>query len=472
MNNNARKIWIALIASVLGLAVLSTLFLTEQRPPDIVVIVMDTTRRDHLSCYGYESNTTPTLDELADESTVFARAYSTSGWTNSAHASLFTGLFPSAHQTTQRRWSMTEEHTTLAEVLSDHGYTTFAAVENPMLARRHRFDQGFDTYIETWKGPTNTAQSHSVLTQWRQFLNARDSKKPFFAFFNLITPHSPYDSLPVRDNPFITDPSIRCDDNRWRDFYLGRASFSPAEYQHLRERYDGELLVTDLVIGRIIAELKSRNAWDNTLLVVTADHGENIGDHDMVDHVFSLHETLTQIPLIIRYPLRFGANTVDERRVQLTDLFPTILDCAGIDPGKYASQGRNLLDETLSSEDGVVICEYDYPLQAINAFAPQDRDNPALEPYRRDLKSVTMNGCKLIWASDGKHELYDLERDPNETKNLIDSEAFHEIRLSLARRLERAVAQSIQMRAAGSATPTETLDEDTREALKALGYLD
>jgi arylsulfatase A-like enzyme len=192
----------------------------------------------------------------------------------------------------------------------------------------------------------------------------------------------------------------------------------------------------------------------------------------MVDHVFSLYETLTQIPLIIRHPLRFAADTVDQRRVQLTDLFPTILDCAGIDTGKYPSQGRNLLDKTFSSEDGVVICEYDYPLQAINAFAPQDRDNSALEPYRRDLKSVTMNGRKLIWASDGKHELYDLERDPNETKNLIDSEAFRKIRLLLARRLERAVAQSVQMRAAGSATPTDTLDEDTREALRALGYLD
>ncbi len=192
----------------------------------------------------------------------------------------------------------------------------------------------------------------------------------------------------------------------------------------------------------------------------------------MVDHVFSLYETLTQIPLIIRYPLRFGANTVDERRVQLTDLFPTILNCAGIDTGKYPSQGRNLLDETFSSEEGLVICEYDYPLQALNSFAFHDQDNPALEPYRRELKSVTLNGCKLIWASDGRHELYDLERDPNETENLIDSEAFREIRRSLARRLERTVAEGVQMRAEGSATPTEALDEDTREALKALGYLD
>lgn len=159
--------------------------------PNILIIVMDTVRQDHLSCYGYGRNTTPHLSELAKESKVFYNAYSTSSWTNPAHASLFTGLYPVTHKTTQENWQMSHHLTTLSEVLSNEGFETFGIVENPMLGKHNNFDQGFSHYYETWRKKEGSESENEAFLRFKQCIGKRNEEKPFFMFINFIEPHNP-----------------------------------------------------------------------------------------------------------------------------------------------------------------------------------------------------------------------------------------------------------------------------------------
>ncbi|GAI17193.1 unnamed protein product, partial [marine sediment metagenome] len=304
----------------------------EPGPPNVVLVVMDTVRCDRLSCYGYFRLTTPNLDKLLEESRQYTRAYSTSCWTIPAHASLFTGLYSMTHKATQENVVLDENLITLAEILQDHNYSTVAITENPTLNKERNFDQGFDRFYETWKikGGEKEADRDGVNPAIACFNEAVSNPRPFFIFVNLIEPHSPYDSSGNMKETFLTDTSIPLTKNMFVSYYLGWKSFTPAELNHLNELYDAELLYVDHLIGQMIKILKKSKLWDETIFIVTSDHGENIGDHGHMDHIFSLHETLIKIPLIIRYPKNFSPGTRDDRSVQLVDIFPTLLNLLDI----------------------------------------------------------------------------------------------------------------------------------------------
>jgi arylsulfatase A-like enzyme len=447
-------------------------------PPNVVVIVMDTARGDRLSCYGYARETSPRLEEIARSATTYANAHSTSSWTAPGHASLFTGLFPAAHGATQEDWHLDEGLTTLAEALSAHGYRTVGIVENPMLSRDLGYAQGFAEYHEVWLPRTRPGPRSLALDRFVETVGGEAPGRPFFIFVNLIEPHSPYDSSRQFRDRFVTDESITLDANEWRDYYVGRRTFTGAELTHLNELYDAELLFTDYVVGKMADALDDAGLLDRTVFIVTSDHGENIGDHGHMDHVFSLYETTTRIPLLVRYPARFAPGSTAESPVQLTDVFPTVLDLAGIDPAAYPSQGRTLLGEL--PRDREVFCEYYYPRQAINGYRSlTDRRSPRLEPYRRRIKSLTSGGMKLIRGSDGRDELYDLRRDPGELTNIVDSPEQAATVRALEARISELVKRWSAGRAAGEheagetqGTPDAKLDEATREALRSLGYLE
>jgi len=440
-------------------------------PPNVVLIVMDTARQDRLSCYGYPRETSPRLSELAESAAVYSNAYSTSSWTAPGHASLFTGLFPVAHGATQEDWDLDPDLTTIAEVLSDHGYRTIGIVENPMLTRDLGYAQGFSKYHEVWLPRTRPQPGSEALDRFVNTLDAA-SDGPIFVFVNLIEPHSPYNSSRQFRDRYLSDPAIPLEANEWREYYVGRRTFSDEEIRHLNELYDAELLFTDHVVGEMADALRERGLWERTLFVVTSDHGENIGDHDHMDHVFSLYETTTRVPLVIHHPPLFAPGSVVEAPVQLTDLFATILAVARVDAAPYPSHGRSLLSETGAGEREV-LCEYYYPRQAIKGYRRlDDRTSPLLAPYRRQIRSLTAGGMKLVWGSDGANELYDLSADPDERVNLIDSAEHAETRLELTGRLGEVVEAYRRERADTTAVPDEELDDATREALRSLGYLE
>jgi arylsulfatase A-like enzyme len=446
--------------------------------PNVVLIVMDTARADRLSCYGYERETSPRLAGLATASATYSNAYSTSSWTAPGHASLFTGLFPVAHGATQEDWGLDGELTTVAEVLSANGYRTVGIVENPMLSPDLGYAQGFGEYHQVWLPRTRPGPGSEALDRFVEVVGGATPGEPFFVFVNLIEPHSPYNSSRQFRERFLTDPSIPLEANEWREYYVGRRTFSEGEITHLNELYDAELLFTDHLVGEMADALEELGLLDGTVFIVTSDHGENIGDHGHMDHVFSLYETTTRVPLVVRYPPLFAPGSTVESPVQLIDLFPTVLALAGADPAEHPSHGLSLLGDLPPDRD--VLCEYYYPRQAVKGYRRlDDRKSPRLEPYLRRIRSLTAGGMKLIWGSDGRSELYDLRVDPDERVDVADSPEHEGTLAALTERLAglveahgRELPDAPDTASERSDGPDDALDEETLEALRSLGYLE
>ncbi len=457
--------------------------------PNVMIIVMDTVRQDHLSIYGHKRDTTPRLRQLVKSSRTYYNAYSTSGWTPPAHASLFTGLYPIAHKTTQENWAMSNQLTTLAEIFSAQGYETIGIAENGMLNKKNNFNQGFSIYYEAWKEHRKKQKSFKVralkklgiqsnqniaFNLFKKSFKEINKEKPFFMFVNFMEPHSPYDSSQQFRSQFLSNKSLKVYSNKLKDYLLGKINFSHDELKHLNELYDAEILYVDYWIGEMIDELKERNAWDNTIFIVTSDHGENIGDHSMVDHVFSLYESTIRIPLVIHYPRVFPANSKDYNIVQLTDIFPTLLEMTGIGTEKYLSQGNDISDINHQPER-VAFSEYYYPKQVLAIFDEQERKSIRLKKYKRQIRAIISNNMKYIWGSDGNCELYDIVQDPQENDNLLNNMIYQKKKLEMDELVENMVkkyGQSDYIKHSSSLpAPNRGIDKQTIDELKSLGYI-
>jgi arylsulfatase A-like enzyme len=460
-----------LLAPALAVTILTPGCL-HQKTPNIVLVVMDTVRQDHLSCYGYDRATSPNVSELTKTSTVYSNAYSTSCWTAPAHASLFTGLFPVAHRSTQENPDLQPELVTLAEILNKEGYQTFGITENGVLHHASNFCQGFDEYYETWILEDDYGDENPACAIFAQLLRKRDRSNPFFVFVNLIAAHAPYEPPTAFFAKVSTGlPRPECSGESWRDYFLGRIDHSADDFACIQDHYDAEVMYVDDLVGRMMSEVKSAGLWENTVFIATSDHGENLGDHEMLFHVFNLYETTTRVPLIIHYPKLFRSGMTDSRIVQLVDLFPTLLTIAGADVRLYPSHGISLLDEDVT-ENRSVVCEYYYPNQALRVFGEKDRDHPRLAPFKRRLRSITEDGMKLVVGSDGRNELYDLRIDPNEQKNLIDHEGYGAEKRDLGGRLKATLSSYSRDAIAVSGLPSEPIDEATKRQLRSLGYME
>ena len=437
-------------------------------PPDVVLIVIDTVRPDHLGLYGYERDTSPNLEALARGGRTWNRARSTSTWTSPAHASLFTGLYPGSHHTTQESWTLPESLSTVAEVLAERGYTTAAVVGNPMLTQERGFAQGFDTFEETWRGAGATTDRRS-LAEIKDLVPALPS--PFFLFVNLIGPHSPYDSCGPECERWVRDPFRSPRSNRWRAVYRGRHEFQSEELARLGGLYDAELRRADAILGEIVASIRQRGRIDETLLVVTSDHGENLGDHEHIDHVFSLYDSTVRVPLVIRQPERFVAGSRSDALAQLPDLFSTILSAAGIAPGEATNQGIDLAhDEAIANRPHVL--EYYEPVQAIRGLyrrsTPEEKER--LDHWNRKLEGIVTNRYKLVRASDGATELFDLTTDSGEHEDLSGRADHRALRSELEASLDAWLARySVGSDGDTSHAP---VSEETRRALEAIGYIE
>jgi arylsulfatase A-like enzyme len=245
--------------------------------------------------------------------------------------------------------------------------------------------------------------------------------------------------------------------------------FTPDEIEHLRELYDGEILYSDFLIREMFKELKRAGMWEETVVIITSDHGENIGHHDMMDHVFSLYESTIHVPLIIRIPNGRSRGVQDSRLVQLTDLFPTMLALARLDCREYPSQGTDLFafGEAVREE---ILCEYYYPVQVLQCYDEARREHPLLEPYKRRIRCLIQDSKKLIWGSDGRNEFYDLSQDPHEVDNLIHDAGYADDIDGMTERLQALIAQYASVRADAPPADASDLDDETRERLRSLGY--
>ncbi len=298
-----------LVVAVGCLAVLSACGRAPSAPPNIVLIVLDTVRADRLSCYGYHRPTSPRIDELCARGIRFDRASSTSTWTLPAHASVFTGLYPVEHGATQENATLGAGPATLAEILSDRGYATLGVSANPIVSRDAGFARGFDRFEETWREARRERapgrDPHPNLDAVAKLLET--APEPFFLFVNFIEAHAPYAPpeplrsrfLSDRATPALVEAAAAASTST---FYLEPDAITAETFAVLSDLYDGEIAYVDALVGRLVESLETSGRLDRTMLVVTSDHGENLGDHRHFRHVFSLYVSTVRVTLIFVLP--------------------------------------------------------------------------------------------------------------------------------------------------------------------------
>ena len=320
------------------------------REPDynVLVITIDTLRPDRLGCYGYNRPTSPRIDEVAARSVLFEQVVCSSPQTLPSHASIFTGLHPRTHKSISHESVLPGDATTLAEILSERGYQTAAFISSHVLDRKYGLNQGFDKYWQVNEGmrprQREMAQQRGIDPTTNEVLSwlKDNGRSKFFAWIHWFHPHRPY----------VPPLEVRA---RFVDNYLGDANSStefimkvwreeidlPEEdLRYISQLYDGEIAFTDQQVGRVLDALDSLGVSDRTIVVITADHGEMLYEHEYYfGHDIALYEECIRVPLVIDHP---GLGVTPKRLpglVQSIDIFPTVLDFLGIDePGWHGGQ--------------------------------------------------------------------------------------------------------------------------------------
>lgn len=459
--------------------------------PNVVWIVLDTTRRDHLGCYGHPGQLTPELDRLANESAVYEDAISPSPWTVPAHASMFTGLHPVTHGCSREHhlW-LDDDFVTVAEMLRSEGYRTLALYSNWWLGSTNQL-QGFDTAVplgkpyfflalrelsmavgfpERW-ADKGGSQACEELTKW--LAQNHDSDSPFFLFVNLVEPHSRY--LPPRAERSAHLP---------QDIgYAKAASFAlhfntvtahatetndPYTKRVIGNLYMSSIQYQDRLVGELLSLLREYTDSDNTLLIVTSDHGENLGDGGRWGHSHAINDVLIHVPLIIRYPKRFTPGSRISGLCQLVDLVPTVYDVIGQPLPVPSLPGRSLVpDRFVGRKEAFaqVAPNHDH-FSEIEATLGWKVGIARFNVHRRVIRTKEY---KYVWISDGRRQLFCLSGDPAETVNLVDREP--KLAAELDQRLSRWWTAQPTYTAERESTNAERVKEDTIEKLKSLGYL-
>jgi arylsulfatase A-like enzyme len=470
------------------------------KQPNIILLVMDSARVANLSCYGYKRPTTPHIDALARQSTRYDQAISVGCWTLPVHASLFTGLYPLNHGITVSRDALPEGFPTLARRLKELGYQTACFSNNAYISSATGLDQGFDTVEDIWRvtnprGTERTKMSKRIkklerrgplakpvvgllrrAMRVRAFMKHRRSEKdsgarltnekihawlrgsrrpdaPFFMFVNYMecherySPPHPYDRrfMPARYSPWRV---AQVSPNK-AEVLSGSARRRADDLEIMRALYDGALNYLDEKIAEVARIVESLGLLDDTLLVITSDHGDSLGEHEHLGHRLALYEQLVHVPLIIRFPARFEAGARVARQVQLGDLFPTFLELAGASSAEAGANGFHSL----------LAPPAERPFTVAENTAPISLDSLQARMIRTDQ-------YKFIWKSNQQHELYDLANDPHETANLVAVEA------DVTRRMvERLEAWERSLEDQRIETRQAEYDEATLQRLRGLGYV-
>jgi arylsulfatase len=437
---------------------------------NVLLITIDALRADHLGAYGYSRPTSPNIDRLARESVRFDRAVSQWPLTSPSFAALMSGTYAHTNglmRTTAQR--MPDRPLMLAELFQAGGYTTRAAVGNVNLARVFNFDQGFDTYRELWR-EEDQQQTRAMARNGLELLGDASQSRPFFVWLHFFDPHAryqppkPFDGMFVKDSHF--DPSWRvplyAESRRNVGGIAANVNLGTEDrVAYYVAQYDAEIRYVDEQVGILLKALADRGLARNTVVVLTSDHGESLGDHNyFFDHGRFPYDDCVHVPMIVRAPGIGKPGGVVTSPVQLIDLVPTLLDLTGLPPNPNA-EGKSLRRLLAGEHPGGSRWAY--------AFT----ESGYAQNYQR---SITSEHYKLVYVPDAgdrrfmkgsELELYDLKADPKETKNLIDEKP------EVADRLKRELWSWMSASGNGAAVPAAVpLDHGTEAQLRSLGYIE
>jgi len=434
---------------------------------NILLISIDSLRADHLGCYGYERDTSPVLDELAASGALFENTVSTTSWTLPAHISLLTSMDISVHGVSHDGLSLHPSIGTVTQRLKAEGYETACFCSSPYMSPAFGFDRGFDIYrnidLEDEKisdtilpPPKERDVVHADITSPRITGYAIDwirehSSRPFFLFLHLWDVH--YDYIPPSPYNRLFDPDYEGEINGRNYLHNEKVSpgMDPRDLEHIIALYDGEIAYVDYHIGLIVNELKTLGVFEDTLIVVTADHGDEFFEHGGKGHRNTLFDEVTMVPLILHLPRKISLSRKIPNQVSIIDIAPTILDLSGITiPDQM--QGSSLTSLMRGSEE------------------PDNR--AALLELGEVLKALRSNSWKLLFNTRALQTIiFDLKADPGENDpiGLTDFSEWSRINRIFYDRLKEDRNLGRAFRGGHGGNPVK-LSPEQRERLRSLGY--
>jgi len=444
-------------------------FLLGDRRPNIILISIDALRADHLGAYGSTAGLSPNLDAFARVATVYRSAAAASPWTLASFGALFTSLPPSRSIIVRKgdedtaayvwRTSLLRQAPLLSGALRTAGYRTAAELTNPFLSAERGWGRGFNAYRN--EDGTNaevlltadTARAETVTDHARAWL-ALNRREPFFLWVHYLDPHAPYDSPDTPEELRREYPGQW--DSKRTYWYETMAEAPPGERarfeEYCRRMYAEEVRYADRWVGELLAELKRRHVYDDAVIAIISDHGEELFEHGAFEHGHSMHEEVLRVPLLVKWPKGTQADAVVTQTVALESLGPTLLELASVPAGASAS------------------------VPALPRYDGQPGDGAYSEAplYGPDQSALTTDDYKVIYhlPSEGKagvFEVYDRRADPGEQRDLAAAGVAIEERERLRRMTEAAVAA--RERGGGEEAPRIEMSEDERRRLKSLGYL-
>jgi len=456
------KFWVVLtIFFILVFGGIFLKYLFKDQRPNIILVTLDALRPDHLGCYGYPRNTSPNIDKLAGEGIIFDNAISHSTHTAPAMTSILTGLYPDRARVFEFGDKIFGKDFTLSCLLKNNGYATAFFSSHVSIASIKGFDDSFDTFYSIWtfrqdknNKSLKVTEINNRITQWLKL----NRNKKFFLWVHYLEPHYPMNPPVHYKNMFAgnysANAAIRVPVSKDPAFGFGGIPLMLAETNGYRQDlnyyinlYDAAIRYADDCIGDLIDELKNLGLDRKTIVIISSDHGESLGEHgEYFTHGFNLYDELIKVPLVVRFCSFEPASKRIDTQVGLVDLMPTILELTGTKE-PLGIEGRSLMP----SIRGDSSCSDRYLLgfTATNKLA------------------VRTNNWKLIYDQNSKqYELYDLKNDPQELNNLVfkEREQFKLLKNKLDSRLK-------QIQYDPRKKNKVILDEESQQRLRSLGYL-
>lgn len=440
--------------------------------PHVLLLVLDSARADHFSCYGYSRKTTPNFDRLAESGTLFMRSYSSANETLPSHVSIFTGVPPYFHKAAGNHGIYEGKYPFITEVLQNDGYSTIGVTNNTILCKYRGFERGFDVYHRLWEKEGAARSPRELLNRFVELLDkegpalsklrtlaeklytgpARDiifrrmekryltedqggkrivkilkdeikkaTEKPTFLFANILETHSPFLAPKPFRGKFYKGriPRSVFDAMTFKayEFMIDRVPFTEGDRHVLNACYDECLAYADALMGELFEFMNAEGVMDDFLIIVTSDHGEMLAEKPgLIGHGDTTYDGMMRVPLLIRYPDRFSAGKKVNVLAQHIDIFPTIIGAVGLDQKLYASKhkGIDLGGDLSRQKDRCIVLDQPY----ITNPERLRKYKGLLERWNHVERTLVCPEYKYTWITSGKHRLYNISKDPSEEKNI------------------------------------------------------
>lgn len=432
---------------------------------NVILIVVDTVRTDHVGCYGYQRNTTPNIDRLAQQGLLFRNAISAASWTLPSIATILTSQYPCVLGIRDTPVVMDDRYSLLSELLKQNNYTTHGIFSHVLLAPQLGFGRGFDNYDDQTSPYRRRGISSPAVTQKAISFLRKNHKRPFFLFLHYFDPHYNY-ILHKKYNyyPFYNG-SVKSN-HPILDLWRIRHNLSKDDIRYLVSLYDSEIAFTDEYLGKLLDALKKRGLYDNSIIIITADHGEEFMERGWIGHCITLHQELLRVPLIMKLPA--GEARIIDSPVGLIDIMPATLRYLGL------RIPDGLDGKALDLSPGASVARGPVFSETFN-FILQKYQLPGIHQPKRNepiaFRSIVLGDRKLIYdeKKDSK-QIYNLSDDPHEQNDLSARRSEQNSRLEVLLSRWLNYVKSKQKRGPVQ-DASELFTPEQRKQLESLGYL-